>query len=308
MFNWLVELFKIQTAPELKTKIGYAVLCILAVLLINRITTYKGGFVCRVLANIVAVLLLIFAAVWCTTGVYWYRSADINTQQRILTGDSTVGVPTPDFLLMQTAYTVQQGGTVLCDVYNLTDMQLTVDDVKLCDGLNAEVTVLTADDTVQRSVLTLTGVTAPVGVYTVKIGDTCTMTVTVISEEISTEIQLNCVPSATEISDGGTLTVSAIYTGIAVDNNTITYLMCPEYITFENMVGNVNITNATDAVYNISVSDVCILDKRQKASMIINSGSAIDGNGVACYAVTVDVTAAHEQKDKSDIVEEDVKE
>lgn len=291
MFNRLAELFKVESVEAFNDKIGYAVICMIFVVCINSVTTYRGGCVVRLLSNIISIVLLICAATWGTVGVYWYKSNESVVQYSEKDTTETPEALQIDFIVMQTEYTVQQGGTLMCDVFNLSDTQLTEDDILLGEGLTAKIMVLTADETVNRSILNLTNINAPVGVYNVDIGEACTLSVRVISEKISTEIQLNCIPSTTLLNDGETITISALYTGIAVENKTATYIIDTTFITFENMVGTVKITNATEAVYNISVSGVCILDKNESAFVIINSGSAIDGSGVACHAVVVEVTA-----------------
>ena len=297
MFNRLTELFKIESADALNTKIGYAVLCLIAVYVINTITRRHGGTIVRILSNVIAVILLSCSATWIVTGAYWYNTDEAIAERHISVVHKQTESVLQGFLTMQSTYTVQNGGTLICDVYSLTSQSLSEDVVTLGQGLSGTVCVLAADDSGQHSTLTITGVTAVAGTYTVMIGDNCTINVVVVDEAISAELQLTCVPSDTVLADGGVLTLSVLYAGTSVDNGTATYLIAPTFVTLDNMVGKITVTDCTAAVYNVSVNDVCILDKTQPACVSIGTGSAVDGSGALCHPVTVEVTAEQTTED-----------
>jgi hypothetical protein len=292
----IVELFKIDTLETAKGMLMSALLCLIVVIALQKyLNTHVITHIVNNVVSVIIVVLLMFSVSRIVLSIDYIKNVIYmpNSQIETVAIEPTTQMQTQEmrvvkFVSTQTEYVVTNGGTVVCDLYSIEDAEITLQDIQIPKEITADVQI-SKDE--KHYIIMFQNVRGAAGAYTIRLRDTeWQILINITDELISSEVQMQCVPSKTQLKAGETMTLTVIYTGVGITNKTSTNYLSIEYLNLINCVGNCVVEKISTDTYCIAIKDFGVLDSTKEVSVNILNGSVVDSTGIGCNGASIDIT------------------
>lgn len=290
----IVELFKIDTLETAKGMLMSALLCLIVVIALQKyLNTHVIKHILNTLISLIIVVLLMLNTTRIVLSLDYIKNEMSIENSQKETVATEMSIQTQEmgvikYVSTQTEYVVTNGGTVVCDLYSIEDTEITIQDLQIPKEITADVQI-SKDE--KHYIIMFQNVHGAEGAYQIRLRDTeWQILINITDELVSNEVQMQCIPSKTQLKDGDTLTMTVTYTGVGITNKTSTNYLSIEYLNLINCVGNCVIEKISTDTYCIVIKDFGVLDTTKDVSVNILNGSVVDSAGIGCNGVKIDIT------------------